>query len=177
MLAPTSASLESTSLPKQKASIERATVHDADRIESLVNSAYAKYVERMGKKPAPMTENYHAIIMAHSEDVFVLRASQDWQVLGSITLTDHQEDDAVKVNNVVVDPTAQGCGYGRRLLQFAEETARAKGRGAITLFTNEKMFENITLYPRLGFVETERRTEDGYCRVFFRKTLSPAAVP
>lgn len=177
MSAPASASLEGTPRPKQQASIERATVHDAYQIESLVNSAYSKYVERMGKKPAPMTENYHAIIQAHSEEIFVLRASQDGKVLGSITLNDHQEDDAVKVNNVVVNPTAQGFGYGRRLLQFAEETARAKGRGAVTLFTNEKMFENITLYPRLGFVETERRTEDGYRRVFFRKTLSPTAVP
>jgi hypothetical protein len=33
------------------------------------------------------------------------------------------------------------------------------------------MVENLQLYPRLGFVETERRVEDGYRRVYFRKTL------
>lgn len=121
-----------------------------------------------------MTDNYHAMIQAQSAEVFVLRATQDGQVVGSITLADDPQDDAVQVNNVVVDPAAQGFGHGRRLLQFAEETARARGRGAMTLYTNEKMWENMTLYPRLGFVETGRRTEDGYHRVFFRKAVSPS---
>lgn len=163
--------------PKQDVSIERATVHDADRIKSLVVSAYSKYIERMGKEPAPMTDDYRAIIRTQSHDVFVLRSNQDGRVLGSILLSDRQEDNAIKVNNVVVDPTAQGSGYGRQLLHFAEETARAKGREAITLFTNEKMYENIALYPRLGFVETGRRTEDGYHRVYFRKPLSSTVAP
>jgi hypothetical protein len=41
----------------------------------------------------------------------------------------------------------------------------------VTLYTNEAMVENLRLYRRLGFVETDRRVEDGYRRVFFRKSL------
>lgn len=164
--------VESNICPKQEATIERATVCDVDCIKHLVASAYSKYVERIGKEPAPMTEDYHAIMQTKLQDIFVLRASQNGRALGSIVLADHEEDDAMEVRNVVVDPTAQGSGYGRQLLQFAEDTARAKGREAITLFTNEKMFENIAMYPRLGFVETGRREEDGYHRVYFCKRLS-----
>lgn len=178
MADPTTTSKEAARLdgpfrPKQQdVCIEPATPYDADCIKNLVISAYSKYVERMGREPAPMTASYHAIIQDESQDVYVLRASQDGRVLGSILLSDHQEDDAVKVNNLVVDPAAQGSGYGKQLMNFAEEVARGKGRGAITLFTNEKMYENIALYPKLGFVETDRRTEDGYHRVYFRKPLS-----
>jgi hypothetical protein len=34
------------------------------------------------------------------------------------------------------------------------------------------MTENIGLYSKLGFVETERKQEQGYKRVYMRKILS-----
>jgi hypothetical protein len=36
---------------------------------------------------------------------------------------------------------------------------------------NELMTENLHFYRQLGFEEEERRIEDGYHRVFLRKTL------
>ena len=33
------------------------------------------------------------------------------------------------------------------------------------------MVENIHLYRKLGYVETDRRVEDGFARVFFRKPI------
>lgn len=30
----------------------------------------------------------------------------------------------------------------------------------------------LTIYPRLGYVEVERRSEDGFDRVYFEKRLS-----
>jgi hypothetical protein len=34
------------------------------------------------------------------------------------------------------------------------------------------MFENLAFYPRRGFRETGRRTEDGFTRVFFSRPVS-----
>jgi ribosomal protein S18 acetylase RimI-like enzyme len=62
------------------------------------------------------------------------------------------------------------------LIAFAEDHARELGLDAVTLYTNEAMTENLRLYPALGFVETGRRVEDGYRRVYFRKTVSGAEV-
>lgn len=169
-----------TSSKQQDVFIDRATLQDASQIQNLVISAYTKYIERMGgREPAPMTQDYRAVIIeaSASDSIFVLRASQTQKVLGSIQLSDlHPKDDAVMIHNVVVDPTAQGSGYCKQLMRFAEDTARAKGRGALTLFTNEKMYENLVLYPKLGFVETERKIQEGYHRVFFRKSLSSTAA-
>lgn len=158
--------------------ISPATVEDADTIKQMTRAAYAKYVERIGREPAPMTADYRAIITGPDEDAYVLRRRDgdgDGAALGSILLADSPGDDSLKVDNLLVDPAAQGRGYGRLLLGFAEDAARARGRPALTLFTNEKMYENMALYPRMGFVEVDRRVEDGYSRVYFRKTLAPAA--
>jgi len=57
------------------------------------------------------------------------------------------------------------------LMDHAEDMARAQGLAAVTLFTNEKMHENIALYTKIGFTETGRKTEDGFNRVFFRKNV------
>jgi ribosomal protein S18 acetylase RimI-like enzyme len=62
-------------------------------------------------------------------------------------------------------------------MDFVEEQARAGGYGEIRLYTHERMTENIPYYEKLGYVEVERRVEDGYHRVFFRKTLRPSSTP
>lgn len=151
--------------------IEEALVSDAEAIKQIVLAAYSKYVPRMGgQEPAPMAADYHTIIASRSQEVFVLRRQGDGKVLGSVLLSD-PGDGSIKVNNLVVDAAAQGRGYGRLLMDFAEGVARERGRAALTLFTNEKMTENIVLYPKMGFVEVGRRVEDGYSRVYFRKAL------
>jgi len=156
------------STPKQVENfvVERATLDDVPRIKLMVELAYSKYIERLGKMPAPMTEDYGKLVETGS--VYVLQINGT--VLGSIVLS--EEDNSIKVNNLVVDPAAQGRGYGRVLMKHVEDTARAQGFAAVTLFTNEKMHENIALYTKIGFTEIGRRTEEGFDRVFFCKKLS-----
>ena len=59
-------------------------------------------------------------------------------------------------------------------MSFAEEEALRRGLQTIELYTNVKMTENLELYPRLGYQETDRREEDGFSRVFYRKHVGPA---
>jgi ribosomal protein S18 acetylase RimI-like enzyme len=72
---------------------------------------------------------------------------------------------------VAVLPTLKGQGIGRALLTHAEAQAKARGYRSIYLYTNEAMVENIALYARIGYVEYERRQEQGFRRVFMRKQL------
>ncbi|MGH9174573.1 MAG: GNAT family N-acetyltransferase, partial [Vicinamibacterales bacterium] len=81
-------------------------------------------------------------------------------------------DQHLFVENVAVHPRHQGAGLGRRLMQFAEDRARAEHLSEIRLYTHERMTENITYYGKLGFDETDRRTEDGYQRVYMRKVIA-----
>ncbi|RFU72508.1 acetyltransferase [Trichoderma arundinaceum] len=153
-------------------SIRKATADDVPAVQSIVNASYSKYIERMGKPPAPMIADYHELL--NTRDIYILESISDdssMRIVGSIILGIDPEEDAVKVNNLVVEPAAQGRGYGRVLMDFAEDVARENQIKSMALFTNVKMHENIGLYLKLGYVETERKSEDGYDRVYFRKRL------
>lgn len=148
--------------------VKIATRDDVDRIRDIVIAAYSKYVPRIGRRPAPMDADYDAMVPGGK--IHVLKREQN--VLGLIVIT--PQDDALMVGNLCVAPEAQGKGFGRVLMGHAETMARSMNLAAITLFTNEKMHENIGLYLKLGFVVTGRRTEHGFERVYFRKTLDRA---
>jgi len=80
--------------------------------------------------------------------------------------------DHLFIENVVVHPDRQGQGLGRRLMAFAQTIAVERGLPALELYTNVKMTENFPFYESLGFVETGRRCEDGFDRVYMSKKLS-----
>jgi N-acetylglutamate synthase-like GNAT family acetyltransferase len=143
-----------------------ATAGDRAAIERLVEAAYGMYVERIGRRPAPMDADYAALIAAGQVTV----AERDGAVAGVLVLV--PMGDHLLVENVAVEPGAQRTGLGRRLMARAEDEASALGLFELRLYTNEKMAENVAWYPRLGYRETERRTESGFARVFFAKRLS-----
>lgn len=145
--------------------IRAARPDDAARVRQIVAQAYTPYIARIGREPAPMSVDYGARISA-SDDVSVLIDDADVPVGVLITVAG---DDHLMVENVAV--AVQGRGLGRLLLAHAEELARRRGLAQLRLHTNAAMTENLTLYPHLGYVEVDRRTEDGFARVYFRKDL------
>jgi GNAT superfamily N-acetyltransferase len=94
---------------------------------------------------------------------------EDGGVVGIVVVV--PENGAMLLENVAVDPSAKGRGYGRLLLAFAEQEVRRQGFGIIRLYTNVPMTENLALYPRLGYVETHRGDEKGYSRIYMAKRL------
>jgi GNAT superfamily N-acetyltransferase len=113
-----------------------------------------------------MLEDYAKVIQ--QRQVFVAESSGD--VVGILVLGQMQE--GFRLINVAVEPSFQGLGVGKMLLQFAEAEARRLGHKTINLSTNEKMIENQALYSKIGYVEYERRVESGYSRVYMRKQLA-----
>lgn len=142
-----------------------ATQDDIAQIVRLVNAAYAKYLDRMEKPPAPMLADYATLIA--SGGVYVLISGAE--IAGLLVI--EMQDQALLIENVAVDPAFQGQGLGWRLMAFAEQQACEHGLREVRLYTNEVMVENLAFYRRLGFVEVERRVDDGYRRVFLRKSL------
>jgi len=150
--------------------LRRAEPDDEVAVRACVVAAYSHYIARLGMAPGPLREDYAALIAQGI--VYVLVAADGLR--GLVVTTPHE--DSQFLANIAVDPRYQGRGLGRRLMGFVEERAHAEGRAAITLHTNEVMTENIALYGRLGFVETARRTEHGFRRVYMRKTLAGDAA-
>lgn len=84
----------------------------------------------------------------------------------------YQRGDAMHLENVAVLPTLARRGFGRTLVAYVEQQAREQRCTGVELYTNAKMTENLSLYPSLGYRETDRRTEDGFDRVYFFKSVS-----
>lgn len=147
--------------------IRPAVAADAARVAAIADAAYRPYLQRMSRNPAPMEEDYGARIAEGLTWVL----EEDGEILGLLVLETHA--DHLLLDNIAVDPARHGQGIGRRLLDFTEEEARRRGYGTVELYTNEVMVENIAMYRRLGYVETGRKQDRGYDRVFFRKALAP----
>jgi len=152
--------------------IRRATLADVPQIEACVNAAYAHYTERIGSPPGPMLDDYtehvtkNMVFVAHEN----VESAQDRALLGLLVLIKY--DEYLLLDNVAVDPSAQGQGVGKFFMAFAEWTARELGFTEIRLYTHESMVENQAIYKKLGYEEFERKFEKGLARVYMRKNLT-----
>jgi len=149
-----------------KAVIRSARSEDVAGITACVCEAYVHYIERIGKQPGPMLEDYADAIRHFQVHV----AELNGMVVGAIVLK--ITDEGFYLDNVAVRPSVKGKGVGRQLLEHAEIEARRQGYGSIYLATHELMTENRALYTRAGYVEYDQRVVNGYPRVFFRKTFN-----
>ncbi|MCI0159006.1 GNAT family N-acetyltransferase [Leifsonia shinshuensis] len=138
---------------------------DVAGIEALVREAYEPYVERIGAEPGPLLDDYRAIV-ADGRATVVRRDGAVVALLVMSVAADH-----VLVENVAVAESERGGGLGGRLLDLADERARAAGVGEVRLYTNAAMTENLAYYPRRGFRETGRRVDGRYSRVFFSRRV------
>jgi ribosomal protein S18 acetylase RimI-like enzyme len=148
----------------QPADLRQATAADLPAIRGVIVAAYDIYLSRMDKPPAPLLRDYGEAV-----DAGVIWVAGN-PVVGLISLI-RDDDDVLFIENLAVHPDQQGTGLGRRLMGFAEQHARERGITRLGLFTHEVMTENQAIYHHLGYHVTDRRTEDGYHRVYMEKFL------
>lgn len=145
--------------------IRPARPDEADAVRDVVHEAYRHYIARIGKPPGPMLDDYAQRIA--DGQAWVLEDAGG--IAGILVL--EETADSLLLDNIAVAPGQQGKGVGRALLEFAEAEARRRGFTAIHLYTHELMTENLSLYSRIGYVETYRITEKGFDRVYMHKPL------
>jgi ribosomal protein S18 acetylase RimI-like enzyme len=139
---------------------------DQTAVEGIVREAYSVYIDRIGKPPGPLLDDYAALIAAGNVSVLEEPGGMISAIIVLLSKRDH-----LLLDNIAVRADRQGQGLGRRLIAFAEAEATRRGYREVRLYTHEKMTENIALYARLGFVETGRGRQSGYKRVFMTKRL------
>jgi ribosomal protein S18 acetylase RimI-like enzyme len=139
---------------------------DEAAIRALVDEAYRHYVPRIGREPGPMGDDYAARIA----DGQTWLLEESGAVAGLVVI--EATEGNFLLDNIAVSPAFQGRGFGRVLMAFVEDRARALGYDAIRLYTHVLMTENIALYRKIGFVETGRVSEKGFDRVYMAKSLA-----
>ncbi len=152
--------------------IVRAGSAHLDEVRACANAAYAKYVGPIGRAPAPMVADFERQIADGLVDVAL---DETGRVVGFLVC--YRRGDHLHIENLAISPGAQGAGVGTRLLCHAEARAGELGLSAIELYTNAKMVEALAFYAARGFAEIDRRREDGFDRVYFRKDLFAGEPP
>ena len=145
--------------------IRQVRPEEATQIRLIAEAAYAPYIPAIGRPPAPMVADFPGQIAQG----IVWGIARD-RLEGFIVF--FPRADHMFLENVATHPEARGHGLGRMLIEHCEAEARAQGLPAVELYTNEKMTANLGFYSRLGYRETDRRLQDGFNRIFFRKALS-----
>src|SRR5512140_3295023 len=111
--------------------IRLAESGEQQAVAELVNAAYTKYIERIGRKPLPMLADYAALI--EKGVVYVIPGNGGIEAV----LVIYPEDNALLIENIAVHPSAQKHGLGQVLMAFAEQQAREKQLTEVRLYTNE----------------------------------------
>jgi GNAT superfamily N-acetyltransferase len=119
--------------------IRPATPADVAAIEHVVRTAYARYVDRIGKPPGPMLDDYTARVAEGS-----VRVPEDARGLAGIRVLLPQAGHLL-LDNIALAPERQGEGVGRRLLAVAESEALQRGFDELRLYTNAAMHENVVI--------------------------------
>jgi len=152
--------------PNDQPLIRPATLDDVSRIRAIARAAYAKYVPRIGREPAPMAADYEDEVASQRVVVLDVEGRVSGYMVG------WPEAGAYFIDNIGVDPESQGTGLGKRLIRHAATEAHRLGLPALRLYTNAAMTENFSLYTYLGFVETYRVSEKGFNRIYMRLDLT-----
>jgi ribosomal protein S18 acetylase RimI-like enzyme len=138
---------------------------DLSAIRDLVGSAYGRWVPVIGREPLPMLADYEAALQHHDFDLLF----DGDTLIGLIETALHP--DHLWIENVAVDPSRQGQGWGSHLLQRAETRARAAGRTELRLLTNAAFDSNVALYQKLGYRITRREPFMGGITLYLGKAL------
>lgn len=151
--------------PAEGPKLRAAEARDALDLTDCARAAYALYLPRMDREPAPVLADYQALIAADEVEVLVFEG----RTAGFIVA--RPVADSLFIENLAVRPELQGRGLGRYLMQQAETRARTLGKILLRLYTNAVMTENMPFYESLGFQLEGRVLEDGYQRIYFVKHL------
>jgi ribosomal protein S18 acetylase RimI-like enzyme len=135
---------------------------DLDAVQACVNAAFEPFVARIGRRPAPMDDDYATMIARGG--VWVVGE-------GEAVMACHAADGIMHLDVLAALPSAQGRGLGRLLVAHCERLAQASGLAAVELYTNAAMSGAQHLYAALGYTEVARGVHEGFMRVFYRKVL------
>jgi len=148
--------------------IKSASTANLETIQDIAGRAYSVYLPFMDCPPAPMVADFARHLA--EDTVFVAEDAQaPGRILGYAILI--KSENRWLLDNIAVDPEVQRRGVGSALIAHCEGVLRTRQAKAYEIYTNVIMTKNIEWYAAIGFVETGRRLEDGFSRVYFQKDL------
>ena len=150
--------------------IRVATITDLVSITSCTDLAFASFAEQSHKRDAKLEDSLRSQILEGS----IWLICDEAHVLGYISLW--PTADQMFIDTLAVRPSHHRQGLGSQLLAFADRETLRLGLSSVNLFTKATMADNLVFYQHRGYRETGRCDEDGFCRVFYSKSIPRKAA-
>lgn len=139
-----------------------ADLADCDALETIIDRAYRQRIPGawtteegrvVGKRIT--AAGIRALLTDPYAELFVARGFSAPGALDGCILLQYPVGEAVpELGLFAVEPTVQGGGIGRALVQALEAAARERGYGAVRLMVLEGREEITAWYERLGYATT-----------------------
>ena len=147
----------------------RASIADIEPILAFQEQAYDGNRAIKGVEPLPLSVEYTGLF-AYME-FWIEGPRERPEGLVILDPTHEPPGDALFIWSIATSPDQRGRGLGNKLLAFVEDRARALGRKAVTLVTNDRLTERINWYLRHGFIITRHETLTDRTVIHMRKDL------
>ncbi|MER8763116.1 GNAT family N-acetyltransferase [Mesorhizobium sp. M0701] len=160
------------SLPADVSIVQLAADFDRwDEVLALVMRAFA-FMDEVIDPPSSAHRLTVENLRARALEETAFLALKGNEIVGCVFVLKRADD--LYIGKLAVEPTLQGQGVGKQLMQAVEDLARSRNRTAIELQTRVELTGNHAAFARLGFRETERTAHKGYDRptsITMRKVL------
>lgn len=163
--------METTAAEGIEIAARPADFDDWDGLLALLRGSFA-YMDGRIDPPSSLHAFDAKKLAAKAAEEDVVLAFVDGQLAGCLFAAPRGE--ALYLGKIAVKPGLQGRGIARRMVEFAEAGARARGFTALELQARIELTENHRTFQALGFVKTGEGRHPGYDRstdVNFRKAL------
>ena len=150
------------SLPAAKIDIRQFQSGDADAFRRLNEEWITRYFRIEPKEKLVLADPQKVILDSGGRIFFATARERCIGCCGLIRLNEKE----FEVAKMAVEPSYQGAGIGRRLLQAVIDEARSAGAQRLYLETNHALTPAIRLYESLGFkhIDPDRIIPSAYAR-------------
>lgn len=138
--------------------IERANIEDASAITDIKIAAYNKEINTyLGRNGGPPGYDKVESEMDIINRFIALKIMLDMDMIGALFLI-QMEDDKVRFEDFVIEPSYQGKGYGYKVMELVENMYPDICEWQLS--TPVFSVGNQHLYTKFGYVEVSRNEEE-----------------
>ena len=127
------------------------------RFSERVFEAVSGFLPQLSPEAGPITKDYFKTVLASENIHFFIGETVNKQIAGMLTIAAYKTPTGIKawIEDVVVDESQRGKGFGKELMLFAIDYSRSLGAGNISLTSRPSRIAANELYSKLGFKQYE----------------------
>ena len=162
--------------------IRQAEISDIPQMREVITIAMAQYVrDSLIHTPLDSLSETDDDLKRYVQNDFFLLAFHGCKLVGTLRISNYNEISNVSsplqnfetayISRFAVLPSIQNLGVGNALFKRAEEYLTVSGYQRVILHTALKNVPLVRFYTKRGFVLIETKTDRGYERGTFVKTI------